>query len=116
MTGVDHVAMGNAASADLLAGTAVAVTPERLRGSASHFLGRAEPRLFAFAFALDCKAPAAAAAQPYCLRPPRELLEGALRYEAYMDPATGTRPSIGLVQPTALAFVPAARAATGTAY
>lgn len=59
------------------AGTAVAVTPERLRGSASHFLGRAEPRLFAFAFALDCKAPAAAAAQPYCLRPPRELLEGA---------------------------------------
>ena len=41
---------------------------------------------------------------------------GALRYEAYMEPATGTRPSIGLVQPTALAFVPAARAATGTAY
>lgn len=104
--GVDHVAMGNAASADLLAGTAVVITPEELLGSASHFLQRYEPRLFAYAFALDCQAPVASFAGRYCAPTPKEGSNtfGALRYEAYMDPATATRPSIGLVQPMALAF------------
>jgi hypothetical protein len=104
MIGVDHYHMNNTASETILWGTKIAMeSAGRLHGSTALFLGDIDDRLFAFTFALNCTDGVAAATQPFCASV-AEYPQGGLRYEAYGDPNTGTRPSMGLVQPIALAF------------
>lgn len=106
-TGANHVATGNAADNQLLHNTNVAVNPEGLHGSAEFILGAsatpADAGLFAFAFAQRCTAPWT----EFCAVVPAQSggKAGALlRLEAYLDNESGTRPSAGLVHPTALVF------------
>ena len=111
VVGANHVATGNAADAQLLYGKAVTVNPGGLAGSAEFYLGDAalpaDAGLFAFAFAENCTGLATA----FCtaVEPQQGGAAGQLlRFEAYLDNESGTRPSMGLVHPVALVFAPAA--------
>jgi len=109
--GANHAATGTAADNQLLHDTTVAVNPEALEGSAQEYLGGdAEPSdsgLFAYAFAEKC--PKAAGSFCATVEPQRGGGMGSLmRLEAYLDNESGTRPSMGLVQPVALVFTGAA--------
>jgi len=103
--GANHVVMGNAADAELLFGMGVSITPPQLQGSSKWFGNNAtgesfDDKTFAYAFALNCKMFRDIVGD-YCHDVGRDLAVG-LRYEAYLDPRTATRPSSGLVQPIAL--------------
>jgi hypothetical protein len=107
MVGVDHHRMNSTLPGTILWGTKIAMeSAGRLSGSTRLLLGdgEADGRLFAFTFAADCAADVAIAATRSFCASVADHPEGGLRCELYGDPHTGSRPSMGLIQPIALAF------------
>lgn len=107
VVGVNHVASGNACDNQLLYGTTVAVNPEGMEGSAEFFLGTdstpPDANLFARAFAVRCPS----VLGTFCTEVPLQTGGGVgelLRLEAYLDPQSGTRPSVSVLHPTATLF------------
>jgi hypothetical protein len=106
--GANHQATGNAADNQLFFDKNVVRNPEDLAGSAEFFLKNAsqpeDAGMFAFAFAEACDRNLTSS---FCARVPAAAggQEGVLlRFEAYLDADSATRPSPGLVHPLALLF------------